>query len=253
MKSATRDLDVIHLSAGYDQTEVISGINVSAKAGQVTCILGSNGAGKSTLIRAILGLCQVNTGTVRFGSDVISNLGTHLIARLGISTIPEGNLVFPRMTVLENLHVGGILLKDTALQNSRVEELFEVFPRLAERRDQLAGTLSGGERSMLSIARGLMADPELIIFDEPSLGLSPLFVSEVFKIVRRLKERGTTILLVEQNVHQTLDVADFGYVLTQGRVTCSGSSEQLKNDPELHKAYFGDSLSPENDKMEQRQ
>ncbi len=237
--NAARDLEVVHLSAGYDRADVLVDVNVSAKAGRVTCILGSNGAGKTTLMRSILGLCRVSQGSVRFGREVISALPTHRIAALGIATIPEGNRVFPRMTVLENLRVGGLLVKDGARESRRLEELFDIFPRLKERRSQLAGTLSGGERSMLCIARGLMTDPEFIILDEPSLGLSPLFVSEVFRIVRRLKDSGVTILLVEQNVRQTLDVADYGYLLSQGKVVASGPTEELKGDSELHKAYFG--------------
>jgi branched-chain amino acid transport system ATP-binding protein len=236
---ARRDLDVVGLSAGYDRADVLIDVNLSAKAGRVTCILGSNGAGKTTLMRSILGLCRLSHGTVRFGSDVLSDMPTHRIAALGIATVPEGNRVFPRMTVLENLRVGGLLVKGAERESRRLEELFDIFPRLKERRDQLAGTLSGGERSMLCIARGLMTDPEFIILDEPSLGLSPLFVGEVFKIVRRLKDQGVSILLVEQNVRQTLDVADYGYLLSQGRVVTAGPTERLKNDPELHKAYFG--------------
>jgi branched-chain amino acid transport system ATP-binding protein len=205
----------------------------------VTCILGANGAGKSTLIRAILGLNRVRRGEVYFGGDSIANMATHKIAALGIATVPEGNRVLPRMTVLDNLKVGGLLVRDPRRVATRMEELFETFPRLRERSGQLAGTLSGGERSMLSIARGLMNDPELVVFDEPSLGLSPLFVSEVFGIVRRLKAAGRSILLVEQNVRQTLDVADYGYVLVQGRVVAEGDAESLKQNAELHKAYFG--------------
>jgi branched-chain amino acid transport system ATP-binding protein len=234
-----RDLDVVRVSAGYDSADVLVDVNVSAKAGRVTCILGSNGAGKTTLMRSILGLCRLRSGTVRFGDNLLSDMPTHRIAALGIATVPEGNRVFPRMTVLENLRVGGLLVKGAERERQRLEELFDIFPRLKERRSQLAGTLSGGERSMLCIARGLMTDPEFIILDEPSLGLSPLFVSEVFKIVRRLKDQGITILLVEQNVRQTLDVADYGYLLSQGRVVTAGPTETLKNDPELHKAYFG--------------
>ena len=236
---AKRDLDVVKLSAGYDRADVLVDVNLSAKAGRVTCILGSNGAGKTTLMRSILGLCRLSHGSVRFGGDVLSNMPTHRIAALGIATVPEGNRVFPRMTVLENLRVGGLLVKGAEREKRRLDELFDIFPRLKERRSQLAGTLSGGERSMLCIARGLMTDPEFIILDEPSLGLSPLFVGEVFRIVRRLKDQGVTILLVEQNVRQTLDVADFGYLLSQGRVVTAGPTETLKNDPELHKAYFG--------------
>jgi branched-chain amino acid transport system ATP-binding protein len=237
--TATRKLSAIGITAGYDRADVLKGVTVEVKPGTVTCILGANGAGKSTLIRTILGLNRVRKGEVHFGSDAIANMPTHRIAALGIATVPEGNRVLPRMTVHDNLKVGGLLMRDSRRVTARMEELFETFPRLGERRSQLAGTLSGGERSMLSIARGLMTDPELVVFDEPSLGLSPLFVSEVFGIVRRLKTAGMSILLVEQNVRQTLDVADYGYVLVQGQVVAAGDAESLKQNAELHKAYFG--------------
>ena len=237
--TATRKLSAIGITAGYDRAEVLKGVKVEVRPGTVTCILGANGAGKSTLIRAILGLNRVRKGEVYFGGDAIANMPTHKIAALGIATVPEGNRVLPRMTVLDNLKVGGLLMRDSRRVAARMEELFETFPRLRERRGQLAGTLSGGERSMLSIARGLMTDPELVVFDEPSLGLSPLFVSEVFGIVRRLKTAGLSILLVEQNVRQTLDVADYGYVLVQGQVVAEGDADSLKQNAELHKAYFG--------------
>ncbi len=239
LTTASRKLTVIGVTAGYDRADVLKSVNVEAKPGKVTAILGANGAGKSTLIRTILGLNRVRKGDVYFGGDPITNWPTHKIAALGIATIPEGNRVLPRMTVLENLKVGGLLTRDKRRVAARMEELFETFPRLRERSGQLAGTLSGGERSMLSIARGLMTDPELIVFDEPSLGLSPLFVSEVFAIVRRLKAAGQSILLVEQNVRQTLDVADYGYVLVQGHVVAEGDADTLKQNDELHKAYFG--------------
>ena len=237
--TATRKLSAIGITAGYDRADVLKGVTVEVTPGTVTCILGANGAGKSTLIRTILGLNRVRKGEVYFGGDAIANMPTHKIAALGIATVPEGNRVLPRMTVLDNLKVGGLLMRDSRRVAARMEELFETFPRLRERRGQLAGTLSGGERSMLSIARGLMTDPELVVFDEPSLGLSPLFVSEVFGIVRRLKASGLSILLVEQNVRQTLDVADYGYVLVQGQVVAEGDAESLKQNAELHKAYFG--------------
>ena len=236
---ATRQLSVKGLTAGYDRADVLKNVGVEVKPGQVTCILGANGAGKSTLIRTILGLNRVRQGTIHFGDASIADMPTHKIAALGIATVPEGNRVLPRMTVLDNLKVGGLLVRDARRVTARMDELFETFPRLKERRGQLAGTLSGGERSMLSIARGLMTDPELVVFDEPSLGLSPLFVAEVFAIVRRLKAAGLSILLVEQNVRQTLDVADYGYVLAQGRVVAEGTAELLKQNTELHKAYFG--------------
>lgn len=234
-----RKLSIVDVTAGYDRADVLKSVAVDVQPGAVTCILGANGAGKSTLIRTILGLNRARSGAVYFGGDDITNLPTHKIAALGISTVPEGNRVLPRMTVLENLLVGGALVKEKRTLYSRMEELFVTFPRLKERRDQLAGTLSGGERSMLSIARGLMTEPELIVFDEPTLGLSPLFVTEVFAVIRRLKATGVTILLVEQNVRQTLDVSDFGYVLVQGQVVASGSAAVLMENPELHKAYFG--------------
>jgi branched-chain amino acid transport system ATP-binding protein len=237
--ASSRKLSVISVTSGYDRADVLKNVTIEAKPGQVTCILGANGAGKSTLIRTILGLNRVRSGEIYFGGDAIARMPTHKIVALGIAAIPEGNRVLPKMTVLENLKVGGLLLGDSRRVAARMEELFEIFPRLKERSSQLAGTLSGGERSMLSIARGLMTDPELVVFDEPSLGLSPLFVSEVFAIVKRLKAAGLSILLVEQNVRQTLLVADYGYVLVQGRVEAEGDAETLRDNSELHRAYFG--------------
>lgn len=236
---SSRQLSVANVNAGYDRANVLQAVSIDVKPGSVTCILGANGAGKTTLIRTVLGLNRARSGSITFGGRAITNMETHQIAALGISTVPEGNRVLPRMTVLENLQVGGLLMRDRSKVATRMEELFETFPRLRERRSQLAGTLSGGERSMLSIARGLMTDPELIVFDEPSLGLSPLFVTEVFALVKRLKLAGTTVLLVEQNVRQTLDVADYGYLLVQGKVVGSGTASSLLENQELHKAYFG--------------
>jgi branched-chain amino acid transport system ATP-binding protein len=238
-RPATCKLSVHGISAGYDRADVLKNVTIEVRPGTVTSILGANGAGKTTLIRAVLGLTRIRKGEVRFGDISITNMPTHKIAALGIATIPEGNRVMPRMTVLENLKVGGLIMRDDKCVAMRMDEMFQVFPRLKERCSQLAGTLSGGERSMLSIARGLMTDPELVVFDEPSLGLSPLFVSEVFGIVRQLKAAGLSILLIEQNVRQTLDVADHGYVLVQGKVVAEGSAEVLKENTELHKAYFG--------------
>lgn len=238
-RTAARTLSANAINAGYDRADVLKNVTIEVRPGTVTAILGANGAGKSTLIRAILGLTRIRKGEVRFGHVATTNMPTHKIAALGIATVPEGNRVMPRMSVLDNLKVGGLIMRDDRRVAARMEEMFEVFPRLKERRSQLAGTLSGGERSMLSIARGLMADPELVIFDEPSLGLSPLFVSEVFGIVRQLTTAGLSVLLIEQNVRQTLDVADYGYVLAQGLVVAKGSAELLKENSELHKAYFG--------------
>ncbi len=217
----------------------LDGLAFQVGVGEIVGLVGPNGSGKTTLIRSIVGLGRAAGADIRFGATQIAGLATHKIAALGIATVAEGNRVFPKMSVLDNLRVGAIRELDEAKTRRKLDDVFSLFPRLGERRDQYAGTLSGGERSMLSIGRGLMTDPELMIFDEPSLGLSPLFVGEVFKIVRRLKESGMTILLVEQNVRQTLDVADFGYVLAQGRVTASGPPVALMQNPELRKAYFG--------------
>ncbi len=237
--AASRQLTVSKVTSGYDRADVLKQVSIDARPGEVTCILGANGAGKSTLIRTVLGLNRVRSGTIRFGETSLGGMPPHRIVALGIGVVPEGNRVLPRMTVAENLQVGGLLEPQPRKVAQRMEAMFAVFPRLGERREQLAGTLSGGERSMLSVARGLITDPELVVFDEPSLGLSPLFVSEVFAVVRRLKALGLTILLVEQNVRQTLDVADRGYVLSQGRVVASGDTRALREDAELHKAYFG--------------
>lgn len=239
MTAPGRKLSVVDVTAGYDRADVLHGVSIEAKPGAVTCILGANGAGKSTLIRSVLGLTRVRKGEVFFGGERLTRMGTHEIAALGIAAIPEGNRVFAAMTVADNLRVGATLVRDRRSVAGRMEGMFAAFPRLGERADQLAGTLSGGERSMLSIARGLMGDPELVILDEPSLGLSPLFVAEVFALVRGLRDRGLTVLLVEQNVRQTLDVADHGYLLVQGRVAASGSTAALRDSPDLHKAYFG--------------
>lgn len=234
-----RMLSVRELTSGYDRADVLHGVSIDVRPGEVTCILGANGAGKSTLIRTILGLTPLRSGRVMFGDTDIGQMQTHRIVSLGIGVVPEGNRVLSNMSVVENLRVGAIRERDPARIADRMEEMFSFFPRLRERQDQLAGTLSGGERSMLSVARGLMVRPELVIFDEPSLGLSPLFVKGVFDIVRRLRDQGLTILLVEQNVRQTLNLADHGYLLAQGRVVASGTTAELKQDKELHKAYFG--------------
>src|SRR5581483_4748861 len=199
--------------AGYDQADVLSGVSLEVEPGSITCLLGANGAGKTTVIRAILGLTPARAGRILFEGVEITHLPTHRIIAGGIACIPEGRRVFPRMTVEENLRVGAYREGDRSAIARRVAEVCAIFPRLKERTAQLAGTLSGGEQAMLSIGRGLMAAPKLLIVDEPSLGLSPLFVKENFGVIRRVNELGVTVLLVEQNVRQTLDIAHRGYVL----------------------------------------
>jgi branched-chain amino acid transport system ATP-binding protein len=225
--------------AGYDQADVLIGVSMEVAAGEITCLLGANGAGKSTLIRAVLGLTPARSGRVLFEGRDITALQTHEIVRLGIACIPEGRRVFPRMTVEENLRVGAYRESDPAAIERRLKEVNETFPQLAARARQLAGTMSGGEQAMLSIGRGLMGAPKLLIIDEPSLGLSPLYVKENFNVIRRINELGVTVLLVEQNVRQTLAIAHRGYVLAQGRIAASGDAARLRDDPQVRAAYFG--------------
>jgi branched-chain amino acid transport system ATP-binding protein len=225
--------------SGYDEADVLSGVSLEVPEKQITCLLGSNGAGKTTLIRAILGLTPARSGRICFGQADITHEPTHRIVGLGVTCIPEGRRVFPRMSVTENLRVGAYTGTDRQAIERRFEEVFAIFPRLRERAEQLAGTMSGGEQAMLSIGRGLMSGPKLLIVDEPSLGLSPLFVKENFKVIQRINELGVTVLLVEQNVRQTLAIAHRGYVLSQGRIVAQGDAAQLRDNEEVRAAYFG--------------
>jgi len=233
------ELVVEDLSAAYGRADVLSGVSLRARAGEITCLLGSNGAGKTTLIRAVLGLLRPRAGRIVFAGTDLTALPTHQVVSLGVACIPEGRKVFPKMTVRENLLVGGYRERSRAVIRSRMEQVLEIFPRLREREAQLAGTMSGGEQAMLSIGRGLMASPRLLIVDEPSLGLSPLFVKENFQVIRRVNQLGVTVLLVEQNVKQTLSIAHYGYVLAQGRVAAEGSAAQLRRNDQVRQAYFG--------------
>jgi branched-chain amino acid transport system ATP-binding protein len=225
--------------AGYDQADVLSGVSLSVEEGSITCILGSNGAGKSTLIRVILGLTPARAGRVALNGEDIAKTPTHAIIASGVACIPEGRRVFPKMTIAENLRAGAYLEKNGATVAKRLRNVYDIFPRLQERQSQLAGTLSGGEQAMLSIGRGLMSQPKLLLIDEPSLGLSPLLVKESFLVIQRINQMGVTVLLVEQNVRQTLAIAHYGYVLAQGQVVASGSAEQLNGNDDVRQAYFG--------------
>lgn len=223
----------------YDRADVLSGVSLEVEPGKITCILGSNGAGKSTLIRSILSLTAPRSGRILYDGTDITGLATHQIVRRGIACIPEGRKVFPKMTVRDNLLVGGYQENERPALEARLEGVFRVFPQLRDRTSQLAGTMSGGEQAMLSIGRGLMAAPKLLIIDEPSLGLSPLYVKANFNVIRAINEQGVTVLLVEQNVKQTLAIAHRGYVLSQGRVVAAGDADQLRENPEVREAYFG--------------
>jgi branched-chain amino acid transport system ATP-binding protein len=232
-------LNINNIYTAYDRIDVLEDVSIEVKQGEITCILGANGAGKSTLIRSILGLTPANRGQINFKSVDITHLPSHRIIEQGIACVPEGRRVFPRMTVDENLSAGAYLVKDKAVIEERRAHVKELFPRLAERSSQLAGTMSGGEQAMLAISRSLMSSPDLLIFDEPSLGLSPLFVKENFKIIKEINQMGTTVLLVEQNVRQTLAIAHRGYVISKGRVVAKGDAKQLAENAEVQAAYFG--------------
>jgi branched-chain amino acid transport system ATP-binding protein len=232
-------LNINNIYTAYDRIDVLEDVSIEVKQGEITCILGANGAGKSTLIRSILGLTPSNRGQILFKGVDITHLPSHRIIEEGIACVPEGRRVFPRMTVDENLSAGAYLVKDKSVIEERRAHVKELFPRLAERSSQLAGTMSGGEQAMLAISRSLMSSPNLLIFDEPSLGLSPLFVKENFKIIKDINQMGTTVLLVEQNVRQTLAIAHRGYVISKGRVVAQGDAKQLAENAEVQAAYFG--------------
>lgn len=232
-------LSVRHLSTGYDKVNVLHDLSIEVEPGKITCILGANGAGKSTLIRAILGLTPARAGEVWWQGRNITAEKTHRIIASGIACIPEGRKVFPRMTVLENLTLGAYLEPDSNQVRRHLDKVFEVFPQLKARAAQLAGTMSGGEQAMVSIGRGLMADPKLLVIDEPSLGLSPLYVKENFRVIKHINELGISVLLVEQNARQTLAISHYGYVLSQGRVVAQGSARELSENDEVRSAYFG--------------
>jgi branched-chain amino acid transport system ATP-binding protein len=232
-------LEIEGVATAYEKADVLQGISLAVEAGSITCLLGSNGSGKTTLVRSILGLTPARAGRIVFNGADITRLPTHKIIAAGIACIPEGRKVFPKLTVEENLRVGAYQEESDKVAQSRMTEVFQMFPRLAERRTQLAGTMSGGEQAMVSIGRGLMRAPKLLLIDEPSLGLSPRLVKENFAIIREINARGITVLLVEQNVRQTLAISHFGFVLSKGVVVTSGTPAELSDRQEVRQAYFG--------------
>jgi branched-chain amino acid transport system ATP-binding protein len=228
-----------NLEAGYGEVQILWGIDLEVPYGTLTTILGANGSGKSTLLRAITGILPLWEGKVTFKGEDITSYAPHTRAAMGLIMIPEGRMIFPEMTVLENLEMGSFTKMARAKMGENMEYALPLFPRLKERISQKAGTLSGGEQQMLAIARGLMASPEVLIFDEPSLGLAPKLVIEVFEAIQKLKEEGITMLLVEQNVHLSLAITDYAYVLAEGRVVMEGKGEELEESAEVKKAYLG--------------
>jgi branched-chain amino acid transport system ATP-binding protein len=232
-------LEISEITTAYDKADVLDRVSLTVEPGKITCLLGSNGSGKTTLIRSILGLTPPRSGRIIFDSVDITRLPTHKIIAAGIACIPEGRKVFPKLTVEENLRLGAYQEESDRVAKERLAEIYRMFPRLRERRLQLAGTMSGGEQAMVSIGRGLMRAPKLLLIDEPSLGLSPLLVKENFNVIHQISERGITVFLVEQNVRQTLAISQYGYVLSKGRVVAAGTSAELVNRQEVHEAYFG--------------
>ena len=234
----TAQLDVQNLRGGYGAVEVLRGVDLQVQPGEIVALLGSNGAGKSTLNHNLCGIYPAWSGSVQFDGQEISRAHYREVVRAGLIQVPEGRKVFPNMSVLENLELGSFV-RARARRTANVEKVFAIFPRLKERITQLAGTLSGGEQQMLAIGRGMMAEPKLLILDEPSLGLSPLLVEEMFALIRRLNAEGLAILLVEQNVAQSLEIAMRAYVMENGAVRFSGSSQDLLKSDELRRAYLG--------------
>ena len=234
-------LEIQNLTARYGAGDVLKGIDISVDEGEIVTLLGANGAGKSTTLRSISGLVPNVSGDIKLGGESILGRKTEAIVRLGISHVPEGRRVFPGLTVRENIVLGASNRKriSRSQMNSEVEEKFELFPDLDRLKDALGWTLSGGQLQMVAVARGLMAQPRVLLLDEPSLGLAPLIVQQVFRIISQIRERGTTVLLVEQNAHMALSVADRGYVLETGRVLVAGKPDDLWNDPQVRAAYLG--------------
>ena len=232
-------LKLSNLQAGYGRINILEDINIEVGQGEVVTILGSNGAGKTTTLRAVSGLIPATSGTIRFAGEDISRLPAHKVVERGITLVPEARQLFPHMSVRDNLMLGAF--KKSARDNApeRLEEVLTIFPRVRERLTLQAGVLSGGEQQMVAIARGLMADPQLLMFDEPSLGLSPLLVKQVFDIVDKIVSLGKTVLIVEQNVFHTLKISDRGYVIENGKIVMSDTGEGLLKNPHVKKAYLG--------------
>jgi len=232
-------LSVRGLHAGYGDLPVVHDLNLEVGAGEVVSLVGANGAGKSTLLKSIVGVVKPTSGSVTFDGDDISKVPPHQIVARGLAMVPEGRHLFPRLSVEENLLLGAYHKAARQHANEVRDEMYDLFPRLSERRKQLAGSLSGGEQQMCAIARSLMSRPRLLMLDEPSLGLAPIIVEEVFALIRRLSQAGVTILLVEQNVVEALELSDHGNVIDHGRVVLSGTGPELLEHPELQAAYFG--------------
>jgi branched-chain amino acid transport system ATP-binding protein len=232
-------LRIQNLDFRYGDLQVLWDVSLQVGQGEIVTVLGANGAGKSTTLKNVSRLVRPTRGTIHFGDQDLGRLESHQVVELGVVQVPEGRRIFPEMTVLENLRMGSFVKSARPDRQRNVERAFSLFPRLAERQKQLGGTLSGGEQQMLAIARGLMANPKLLLLDEPSLGLSPLFVKNIFEIIKEINRQGMTILLVEQNVFQSLRISHRAYVLETGRVVLSGTGEELLGNEHVKKAFLG--------------
>lgn len=232
-------LTVDNINVYYGAIHALKGISVEVTEGEIVTLIGANGAGKSTILRTISGLLKPKSGKIVFEGKEIGGMAAQNIVSLGISQVPEGRRVFANMSVMENLELGAYIRSDKKEIQQDLNKIFERFPRLAERRSQLAGTLSGGEQQMLAMGRALMSRPRLLLLDEPSMGLAPLLVKEIFSIVQEINSTGTTVLLVEQNAHMALSIAHKAYVLETGRITLSGSAKELAASEDVKKAYLG--------------
>jgi branched-chain amino acid transport system ATP-binding protein len=232
-------LTIDNINVYYGGIHALKGISVDVKEGEIVTLIGANGAGKSTTLRTISGLLKPKTGKILFEGNEIAGVAAQNIVKMGISQVPEGRRIFAHMTVLENLELGAYIRSDSKGIKEDMENVFKRFPRLAERLKQVAGTLSGGEQQMLAMGRALMSRPRLLLLDEPSMGLAPLLVKEIFSIIKEINASGTTILLVEQNAHMALSIANKAYVLETGRIILSGTAKELAESEEVRKAYLG--------------
>jgi len=232
-------LEIKELSVAYGAINAVAGISLRVCQGEIVALIGANGAGKSTTLKTISGVVKPRGGGVTFDGRDITGLACHKVAGLGIAHVPEGRKPFSNLSVFENLRLGAYLIRDRAKMDKAMERVFQSFPRLRERLTQSAGTLSGGELQMLATGRGLMSQPRLVMLDEPSMGLSPILVNEIFAIIQEINSQGTSILLVEQNAHKALSIAHYAYVLETGRITLEGPGKDLHQDPRVREAYLG--------------
>lgn len=234
-------LQVKDLSINYGAIQAVRHVDFEVKKGEIVTLIGANGAGKSTILKTISGIVKPQSGSIEYQDESLIGKKAPQIVAAGISQVPEGRHVFPAMTVMENLQLGAYLQKNRAQIEARLQNIYEMFPILKERQHQDAATLSGGEQQMLVMARAMMAGPKLLLLDEPSMGLAPIYIQKVFEIIQKINAQGTTILLIEQNAHQALAIADRGYVIASGEIQLSGTGKELLNDPQVKWAYLGES------------